>query len=53
MDFSFFGALVLNGCCPGVFMIYSLDGVTGLGRVIFKFGICSFLHFLDFVVRME
>ena len=35
----FFGVLVLNGCCPGVFMIYSLVGKTGWGRIILKFGI--------------
>jgi hypothetical protein len=41
----FFGAFVLYGCCPGVFMIYSLDGVTGWGRIILRFGIWFLLAF--------
>ncbi len=41
----FFEALVLYRCCPGVFMIYSLDGVTGWGRIILRFGIWFLLAF--------
>ena len=28
--------LVFYGCCQGVFLIYSLDGVTGWGRIILR-----------------
>ena len=41
----FFGAFVLFGCCPGVFMIYSLDGVIGWGRITLRFGIWFLLAF--------
>uniref|UniRef100_A0A2N9IAE3 U3 small nucleolar RNA-associated protein 25 n=1 Tax=Fagus sylvatica TaxID=28930 RepID=A0A2N9IAE3_FAGSY len=41
----FFKALVLYGCCLGVFMIYSLDGVTGWGKIILRFGIWFLLAF--------
>ena len=41
----FFKALVLYGCCSGVFMIYSLDGITGWGRISLRFGIWLLLAF--------
>jgi hypothetical protein len=34
----FSGALVFYGCCQGVFLTFSLDGVIGWGRIILKSG---------------
>ena len=41
----FFDILVLSGHCPRAFMIYSLDGVIGWGRITLRFGIWFLLAF--------
>jgi hypothetical protein len=41
----FSGALVFYGYCQGVFLNYSLDGVTGWGRIILRSGTWFHLAF--------